>query len=69
VFAAQVAAGVSCDAPATVQDLNTETGQAGVDLLAHKAMRGAVVVVIDFNMVVNVDDTSHEGRNLVALGG
>ncbi|OTP72812.1 hypothetical protein PAMC26577_19615 [Caballeronia sordidicola] len=69
VFVAQMAAGVSRYPSATVKDLDAETGEACVNWLAHEAVRGAVVVVIDLNMVVNVDDASHEGRDLVALGG
>lgn len=54
------------NALAAVQNLDPMARHACVDLLTYEAVRNAVIVVINFDVVVNVDAALHEGRDLVS---
>jgi hypothetical protein len=50
-----------------VQDLNSVAGNPSFDLLTNEAMWDAVIMSVDFDVVIDVDPAFAEGRNLVPL--
>jgi hypothetical protein len=60
-------ASMSSNAFAAVQNLDSVACDPSFDLLTNEAMRDALIMSVDFDVVINVDPAFAEGRNLVPL--
>jgi len=58
---------MSSNALASVQDLDSVACDPGFDLLTNEAMRDAVIVSVNFDVVIDVHPTFVERRNFVTL--
>ena len=63
-----VAAQMRGNASTPVEELNRRKRDAGLELLAHQAMRRTVIMFIDFDVIIDADPTAFPLGVLIGFG-